>query len=300
MISIIIPAYNAEKYLANTIQSVINQTFTDWELIIINDGSTDGTLELINNFKDKDSRIKVFSHENAGVAHSRNRGIAEAKGEFIAFLDADDLWTIDKLEIQLKALQENSYASVAYSWVDYIDEAGKFLYPGSHITVNGDAYPKLLINNFLENGSNPLVRREALAKVGDFDVNLPPAEDWDLYLRLAREYEFVAIPRPQILYRLCTNSCSANITKMETQALRVIEKAYNQTPESLQYLKRETLAKLYEYLLFRTLESNPQRQQFWKAGKYFAKMFGYDPTIVLRRTRLMLIVLVKILLGLIF
>ena len=300
MISIIIPAYNAEKYLANTIQSVINQTYIDWELIIINDGSTDGTLELINNFKDKDSRIKVFSHENAGVAHSRNRGIAEAKGEFIAFLDADDLWTIDKLEIQLKALQNNPEAGVAYSWVDYIDETGKFLYPGSHITVNGDAYPKLLINNFLENGSNPLVRQDALAKIGDFDVNLPPAEDWDLYLRLAREYQFVAIPKPQILYRLCTNSCSANITKMETQALLVIEKAYNQTPESLQYLKRETLAKLYEYLLFRTLESNPQRQQFWQAGKYFFKMVGYNPAILLRRSHLMCIVLLKILLGLFF
>ena len=300
MISIIIPAYDAEKYLANTIQSVINQTFTDWELIIINDGSTDGTLELINNFQDKDSRIKVFSYENAGVAHSRNRGIAEAKGEYIAFLDADDLWTPDKLEMQLKVLQKNSDASVAYSWVDYIDEAGKFLYPGSHITVNGDAYSKLLINNFLENGSNPLVRRDALAKIGNFDVNLPPAEDWDLYLRLALEYQFVVIPKPQILYRLCTNSCSANIIKMETQALRVIEKAYNQTPESLQYLKRETLAKLYEYLLFRTLESNPQRKQFWQASKYFYKMLGYNPAILLRRSRLMLIVLVKILLGLIF
>ena len=300
MISIIIPAYNADKYLANTIQSVINQTYIDWEIIIINDGSTDGTLELINNFKDKDSRIKVFSHENAGVAHSRNRGIAEAKGEFIAFLDADDLWTPDKLEMQLKVLQENPEAGVAYSWVDYIDETGKFLYPGSHITVNGDAYPKLLINNFLENGSNPLVRREALEKIGKFDVNLPPAEDWDLYLRLARESEFVAIPKPQILYRLCTNSCSANIIKMETQVLRVIEKAYNQTSESLQHLKRETLAKLYEYLLFRTLESNPQRQQFWQAGKYFFKMVGYNPAIVLRRSRLMFIVLVKILLGLVF
>ena len=300
MISIIIPAYNAEKYLANTIQSVINQTFTDWELIIINDGSTDGTLELINNFQDKDSRIKVFSYENAGVAHSRNRGIAKAKSEYIAFLDADDLWTPDKLAMQLKALQENSDAGVVYSWVDYIDEAGKFLYPGSHTTVNGDAYPKLLINNFLENGSNPLVRREALEKIGNFDVSLPPAEDWDLYLRLAREYEFVAIPKPQILYRLCTNSCSANITKMETQALRVIDKAYNQTPESLQHLKIETLAKLYEYLLFRTLESNPQRPQFWQAGKYFVKMVRFNPAIVLQRYRLMLIVLVKILLGLIF
>ena len=128
MISIIIPAYNAEKYLESTIQSVINQTYTDWELIIINDGSNDGTLELISNFKDRDSRIKVFSYENAGVAHSRNRGIAKARGEYIAFLDADDLWTPNKLEMQLEALQNNLDVGVAYSWVDYIDETGKFLY----------------------------------------------------------------------------------------------------------------------------------------------------------------------------
>lgn len=129
-ISVIVPAYNAEKTILKTIESVLKQTFTDFELIIINDGSNDSTLNIVNSIND--DRIKVFSYANSGVCVSRNRGIEQAQGEYISFLDADDLWTTDKLELQLKALQENPQTAIAYSWTDYIDENGKFLYPGSH------------------------------------------------------------------------------------------------------------------------------------------------------------------------
>lgn len=110
-ISVIIPVYNGQKTIKETIQSVLNQTFADWELIIVNDGSQDATLEIINSINDY--RIKVFSYSNAGVSSSRNRGIDQAQGEFISFLDADDLWTPDKLKEQLKALQENPQAALA-------------------------------------------------------------------------------------------------------------------------------------------------------------------------------------------
>ena len=116
LISVIIPVYNAEATIKETIDSVLNQTFTNLELIVINDGSKDSSLSIISNIKD--SRLKLFSYDNAGVAISRNRGIKKASGKFIAFIDADDLWTSDKLEAQLKALQSNPQAAVAYSWVD--------------------------------------------------------------------------------------------------------------------------------------------------------------------------------------
>ena len=235
LISVIIPVYNAEATIKETIDSVLNQTFTDLELLVINDGSKDSSLSIISNIKD--SRLKVFSYKNAGVAISRNRGIKKAGGKFIAFLDADDLWTSDKLEAQLKALQSNPKAAVAYSWVDYINEFGEFLHNGNHTTINGNAYKQLLVENVLENGSNPLIRRDALIKVGGFNQSLTPAEDWDMWLRLASQYDFVTVPDAYVLYRMSFSSVSTNVVEMEKACLKFIEKSFNSAPKSLQYLK---------------------------------------------------------------
>ena len=112
-ISVVIPAYNAEHTILDTIKSVQQQTFSDYEIIVINDGSEDRTLELVEQVED--SRVKVFSYSNGGLSTARNRGIARATGEYITFLDADDLWTPDKLEAQLAALQKHPEAGVAYS-----------------------------------------------------------------------------------------------------------------------------------------------------------------------------------------
>src|SRR4028118_518511 len=129
-ISVIIPAYNAERTIRETIESVQQQTFLDLELIVINDGSKDRTVELVQSIKD--DRLKIFSYENGGVCVARNRGIDHANGEFIAFLDADDLWTPDKLELQAAALKQHPEAGVAYSWTYFMDvdeqgEASSFL-----------------------------------------------------------------------------------------------------------------------------------------------------------------------------
>lgn len=291
LISVVIPVYNGGKTITSTIESVLNQTFTDFELIVVNDGSQDSTLAAINEIKD--ARIRVFSFPNSGVSASRNRGLAEAKGEFISFLDADDLWTSDKLEVQLKALQENPQAAVAYSWSDWIDESGQFLRAGGHITVNGNAYEKLLLRDFVESGSNPLIRRQALEKVGKFDESLAFAEDWDLWLRLAACYEYVAVPSPQILYRISPKSASFNVWKMEAGSLKVIEHHFAQAPESLQHLKRETLGNRYKYLMFKAIEGNLERKKGLAAVRFLWQAIRYDSS-MLRRVKIMLIVLVKI------
>ncbi len=305
LISVVIPVYNGEKTIPETIQSVLEQTWTDWEIIVINDGSTDSTLEIVNGMDAP--QLKVFSYANGGVSASRNRGIALAKGEYIAFLDADDLWTSDKLEAQFKALQDHPEAVLAYSWTDYIDEQGQFLYPGSHITVNGDVYTQLLLGNFLENGSNPLIRKDALTAIGNFDQSLPPAEDWDLFLRLAARYAFIAVPSAQVLYRISKNSASANIVRQEQQCLKVLERAYGRSrrdplrgaPESLQSLKKQSLGNLYQYLTFKALESKQTRETSLIAARCFWQSIGYDSTILWRRSRLMAIVFLKILAGII-
>ncbi|MBW4543078.1 MAG: glycosyltransferase [Symplocastrum torsivum CPER-KK1] len=290
LISVIIPVYNGEKTIQETIESVLNQTFTDFELIVINDGSQDATLEIVERIQEP--RLKAFSYANAGQATSRNRGISHACGEYISFIDADDLWTPDKLEAQLRALQDNSQAAVAYSWTKCIDELGNFSRRGSHISVSGDVYAKLLLIDFIENGSNPLIRAQAIAEVGGFDESMTPSEDRDLWLRLAARYHFVAVPSPQVLYRQSPNSASANILRMEAASLRVIEQAFSQAPEFLQYLKQSSLANIYKGLTFKALEEPLERQRGLTAARLLWNSIKNDPALL--RSRVILKVLFKI------
>lgn len=290
LISVIIPAFNSERTIQETINSVLCQTVSDFEIIIINDGSQDSTLEAISSISDH--RIAVFSYPNMGVSASRNRGLRYASGDYIAFLDADDLWTPDKLESQLKALRSRPEAAVAYSWTDWIDQFGKFLRPGGHITKNGNVHSDLLLRDFVESGSNPLIRKEALIKVGNFNESLSAAADWEMWLRLAALYEFVAVPSPQILYRVSSQSMSTNVWKMEAESLQVIEQALDRVPESRSQ-KRQILGQRYQYLTLKALEGPLERRRGIVAGRFLMQAISNDPTWLLR-PQLMLIILLKI------
>lgn len=274
MISVIIPAYNSAKTIKATIDSVLNQTFNNFELIVINDGSTDATLDIISQIQDY--RIKIFSFDNAGGNVSRNRGLHQAVGEFVSFLDADDIWTPDKLASQLKALQTNTDAKVAYSWTDYIDENGKFLVAGNHITVNGDVYERLLVSNFLENGSNPLIYREALVELGGFDESLKAAQDWNMWLRLAAKYSFICVPAVQILYRVSANSLSANLARQEKACLQVLKHAYYARPLVSKNVWNLSLTNLYKYLVCKALQEPFNRQKGITAARFLWLFFIYD------------------------
>ncbi|BBD67203.1 glycosyl transferase family protein [Nostoc commune NIES-4072] len=282
-ISVIIPAYNCEKTIKYTIQSVLNQTFSDLELIIINDGSQDSTIEVIAEIQD--SRIKVFSYPNAGGNVSRNRGLHLAVGEFVSFLDADDLWTPDKLHSQLKALQENITAKVAYSWTDYINANGEFILSGKRVNLNGNVYESLLLNNFLENGSNPLICRKALTKLGGFDESLSAAQDWDMWLRLAFQFDFVCVPSVQILYRISANSVSSNLVRQEKSCLQVLKRAYKQSSylrdasarSTLKHNWNTSLANLYKYLTCKALQKPLNNKKGLAAAIFLWKYFLHDP-----------------------
>lgn len=290
IISVIIPAYNSEKTIEKTIESVLNQTFADFELIVINDGSQDSTLDIVSQVKD--TRIKVFSYPNAGANFSRNRGFSHAVGDMVSFLDADDIWTPDKLASQLQALQENTTAAVSYSWTDYINENGEFLLSGTHITVNGDVYEQLLVINFLENGSNFLVRREAFIEVDGFDESITACQDWDIGLRLARKYNFVAVPSVQILYRISPNSQSSNLARQEKLSLIVLDKAYSQSPSSVEHLRSKSLTNLYNYLTCKALQQPFNRQKGLAAAIFMGKYVINDSS-RLKRTNLILKLLFK-------
>ena len=291
-ISVIIPVFNGAKTIKETIDSILNQIFQNLELIIIDDGSKDTTLEVVKSFSD--SRIKVFSYPNAGLSASRNRGISQAKGEYISFIDADDLWTPDKLESQWKALQKNPQAAIAYSWTDYIDESSKFIKSGRRIKVNGDAFSKLLLINFLENGSNPLIRQEAFEKIGGFDESLLAAEDIDMWLRLAANYEFVCVEKSQILYRVSTSSMSTNLKRQETASLKVMERAFSYPKaDKFKDLRKESLSHLYQYLTFKAIEVPPQKRQTLTALYFLWNCIKNNPGVI-KNQKLMIIAGLKI------
>ena len=293
IISVIIAVHNGEKTIRETIESVLQQTFSDFELIVINDGSEDATLEIVSHFQDH--RLKIFSFPQLGVSASRNQGIRLAEGDYVTFLDADDLWTTDKLEAQLKALQANPQAAVVYSWTDYIDEQGKFLYPAKRVNFRGNVYAQILVSDFLENGSNALIRKQALIKSKlDFDESLQGGEDWDILIHLAAKYQFVLVPSPQILYRVSRTSASSKIAQHESDCLKVIDKAFQQAPSHLQYLQKQSLSHLYTYLTFKCLQSVPERKIGLKAINCFWLAVKNDLSILRRRSRLMAIVIFKI------
>ncbi len=245
-ISVIVPVYNGEKTILETIQSIQAQTFSDFELIIINDGSTDGTLDVISTVNDP--RLKVFSYENGGLPVARNRGIRRSRGEFITFIDADDLWKPDKLQLQLAALQKKPEAGVAYSWTAFIDENSKFLFAWQPLYWEGNVYPQLLIRNFISSGSNIMVKRKYIEAAGEFDPSLKSVEDWDYYLRLAALCPFVLVPKYQILYRRSSQSMTSKVDVMENANLIVIERAFKAAPPELKSLKNKSLANAYRYL----------------------------------------------------
>ena len=276
-VSVIIPAYNAERTIVKTITSVQDQTFSDWELIVINDGSTDGTLQLLHEIND--SRLKIFSYPNRGLSVARNRGIARAQGEFIAFLDADDLWTSDKLQVQLEALQKKTEAGFAYSWTYFMEENEKYFHTDKPLFFEGNVLADLLVNNFIACGSNPLIRRKAIESVGEFDPSVSGAADWDYWLRLAARWEFVVVPKPQIFYRLSSSSMSSKVDFMEDCQLKVIEKNFQSLPKHLQNLKIQSQAYIYQYScqLYLTKVSGVEglknaEEKIWQAVKLYPKI----------------------------
>ena len=281
IISVIIPAYNAERTILETIASVQQQTFSDFELIVINDGSTDQTSELLITVKDH--RLKIFSYRNSGPAAARNHGISHSTGNFISFLDADDLWTQDKLELQLAALQRHPEAGVAYSWTCYMSEDGKSFYAGESIKFEGNVYAQLLVRNFLDNGSNPLISKQAIESVKEFDTTLSASEDWDFYLRLAARWPFVLVHKPQVIYRQSSKGLSSNIDLMDNYCFLVLERAFQSAPPELQYLKNQSLATVHHYLTGICLARVTNAEEVKQAGQKLQMAIRLEPRTLLNR-----------------
>ncbi|GAP13465.1 glycosyltransferase [Longilinea arvoryzae] len=232
-VSIIIPTYNSARFLPATLQSVLAQTYRDYEILVVDDGSTDDTPAVLQPYR---YEITYIHQENKERSAARNNAIDQASGEYVAFLDSDDLWAPEKLKRQVAVLDAHPEVALVYCQARYIDENGQpTAFCGDWIDgpkgdelVIADYFEALLGGNVISGGgSTSMVRRWMLNQVGPFDVTLNHGEDWDVWLRLSRLGPFAYLPEPLTSYRvygwkrLLTHQSTSQAIE---QHLRVIDK----------------------------------------------------------------------------
>ena len=229
MVSIIIPAYNAEKYIAETIKSVVNQTYKNWELIIVDDGSTDNTVDVITGYMNKDFPINYVFQKNSGVSTARNKGLSAAQGEYIALLDADDIWLENNLEIKISTLEKSKDIYWVYSSMYQINEKSNILKEAPKGTDIDILNSILIWENEVVPGpcSNIVFKRECYDNGCAFDPLFSTAADQDFTIRLASKYKATYIDIPLWGYRIHQNNMSSNVSLMEKDHIGVYKKTLN-------------------------------------------------------------------------
>lgn len=283
MISIVVPAYNAEKYIADTINSVLNQTYKDWELIIVDDGSKDNTASIVKQFCEKDPRIHYHYKANSGVSDTRNVGMNMAKGEYIALLDADDFFEKENLEEKIRFLDNNEFDWV-YSNMYNADENLNIL----NIDEGGNDVD--ILNSILSwKGqvvpgpcSNVIFSKKCYEDGVRFDSEFSTAADQDFTIQLAAKYKGKFINKPLWRYRILHNSMSKNIAVMEKDHIGVYKKARKKELFHSKSFENQSFANLYFII----------GASWWKDGhnklkgtKFLIKSFLTSPSFFFKRIR---------------
>lgn len=222
LVSVIIPAYNAQRFLPMTLSSARAQTYANIEIIVVDDGSTDATPEMAEAAAHVDQRVRVVHQRNAGVAAARNRGIAEARGDYVAPLDADDIWHPRNLDLQMEALRAaGSETALSYAWFVSIDQYGRFLGLGrsNRLRLSREVVFGLMAGNFIGNGSSTVMRRSMVEAAGGYDPSLRArgaegCEDHGLHLALAERWNFAVVPQYLVAYRRHAAAMSRDSARM--------------------------------------------------------------------------------------
>lgn len=251
-ISVILPVYNVERYIAEAIQSVLNQTYTNFELLVIDDESPDRSIEICRTFQDP--RIKIIHQKNRGLAGARNTGIRHATGDYLAFLDSDDAWLPEKLEKHLAHLEANPQVGVSFSRSGFMDETGQPTGYYQMPKLTGITPEYLLCRNPIGNGSAPVIRREVMSEIGFsdtaevhyFDETFRQSEDIECWLRIAilTDWEIEGLPEALTLYRVNAGGLSASIFKQLASWENVIAKTRTYAPDLL--ATWENMARAYQ------------------------------------------------------
>ena len=290
LVSIIMPAYNAEKYIGDSIKSVLAQTYSNWELIVVDDGSTDGTAAVVREFVDRDNRIKYFFQENGRLGKARNTGIGHAAGPLIAFPDSDDLWIETKLEVQLKAMAENN-ADVVFSnaWVftdaNPANETEKLrstvgLFSGPDFFDSLVRRPQIPV-------LTALLKKTALAKSGLFEEAKPyhGSEDYDLWIRLAKAgCVFYGMDAVLARYRRHETAMTAAASNMFKPMLLVVRRHIDDTRLS-ESEKQKRLTGLYRELIAELVDEG----KFAEAKQFVYELYSCNKKSMVTRLQKLLI-----------
>ncbi len=214
LVSVVMAAFNAAAHIAAACQSALQQTYSQLELIVVDDGSTDDTAAIVGQLAATDSRVRLLRQANAGVAHARNTAIRACAGEFLAPLDADDVWDVRKIERQMaRMLAGGPDVGLVYCWWVSIAPDGAILDRSPRWVVEGQALQQLIEVNFTGNSSVPLFRRDVVAALGGYDASLHAqgrqgCEDWDLAIRVAERHHVAVVPHVLVAYRRHPDSMS--------------------------------------------------------------------------------------------
>lgn len=261
-VSVIIPAYNKADLTVETVESVLSQTYKNIEVIVIDDGSTDNTRERLLPFTDK---IKYVYKENGGACSARNVGVKLSAGEYIGFIDCDDLYLPEKVRKSVDYLEKNHDCGFVHTAAYFINKNGEVVSKYSHpqSRQRRRVYERLLNRNFICN-STVIIRRECLDKVGMFDESVFTPADWDMWLRLAREYCLGYIDEPLTKYRVSGSFIFNNLDLAEKEELQVVSKSFQYDPNTLGYIRNRVLSNLYRrfaanYFLNNEIDKAKQR-----------------------------------------
>jgi glycosyltransferase involved in cell wall biosynthesis len=245
-VSVIIPAYNASKYIVETVQSVLSQTHQNFEIIIVNDGSKDNTLEIINTLASNDNRIKIIDKTNTGVSDTRNCGIKISTGEYLAFLDADDVWLEDSLKERLDIFNKDISIGLVHSDCQIINE---FSIPQNIYYRGIEGY--ILIDLLrkrrccIPTPSSALIKREVIQKIGEWDSLFSTSADHDFFLRIANKYKIGKVNKILFYYRIHPNNMHKNVAVMEKDIIGVFQKADKNDLFYSWVFKQKCFANLY-------------------------------------------------------
>lgn len=276
IVSVIIPSYNRARFLGRAIQSILDQTYRNFEILVIDDGSTDGTRDVAESFG---KVVRYVYQPNSGVSAARNHGIRIARGDYLAFLDSDDEFLPTKLEKQIAYLETHSRVGMVYSSYLILDEVTHQSYPSRQPLLSGWVFRELLLRCMWAPLTTPTVmlRKVVLECVGLFDETMHLAEDIDLWCRVARRFEIASLPEPLSRIHRHAGNISGNTDPERNLAvwLYIVEKIFQENDQLDPIYKRRLYARIYR----ETWSSMLYRGKYRQAAEHLLRGLSYWPSL---------------------
>jgi glycosyltransferase involved in cell wall biosynthesis len=282
ILSIVIPVYNIERYVAAAIASALAQTLREIEVVVIDDGSTDATASVAETFKDP--RVRIERKSNGGLSSARNAGIAIARGRYIGFLDGDDMWRPAKAERQIAVMEADPTIGLTYSYSAYVEEDGT---PTGRIlfsTLTRPSIEQMVRRNHVGNGSTPIVRASCFRTAGVFDESLRICGDWEMWVRLLRDSGAAARLVPEVLtfYRMVPTSLSMNFAEFLHGCELAAARIKAETPQVSSNAVRRGIAMCYRIAGTKALHGGNR----FEALRLIRRAVSLDPMLLVSDPRL--------------